>query len=135
MEQRMGYRVAGRVAALGLLVGYIGGAAMHFPPFLPQRLLLNPAADIPVVALALGTIASLALWARQPCHPERRAFVAAIVSVGGVAVILNVLAPTLGWWRGRVFEGPLFPLALLTGLRAIFLFALLLLLVPLARGA
>lgn len=45
-----------------------------------------------------------------------------------MAVILNVLAPTVGWWGGRVFEGPLFPLALLTGLRAIFLFALLLLL-------
>ncbi|MFY9611075.1 MAG: hypothetical protein WAU45_20995 [Blastocatellia bacterium] len=124
----MRYRLAGTVAALGLMTGYIGGAMMHFPPFLPQRLLQVPAVDILVVALALGTVASLALWARQAGHPERRAFVAVIITAGGVAVILNVLAPTAGWWGGRVFEAPLFPLALLTGLRAMFLIALLLLL-------
>jgi hypothetical protein len=101
---------------------------MHFPPFIPQRLLQNPVADILVVVLALATMVSLALWARQPGHRERQAFVAAITTVGLLAVVLNVVAPTVGWWGGRVFEGPLFQLALLTGLRAIFLFALLLLL-------
>ena len=100
---------------------------MHFPPFMPQRLLQNPVADMLVVALAMTTMVSLALWARQPGHRERQAFVAAITTVGLLAVVLNVVAPTVGWWGGRVF-GPLFPLALLTGLRAIFLFALLLLL-------
>lgn len=101
---------------------------MHVPPFLPQRVLRNPVADMLVIALAPGTVLSLALWARQRGHPERQAFVAAITTVGAMSVILNVVAPSVGWWGGRVFEGPLFPLALLTGLRAIFLFALLLLL-------
>jgi hypothetical protein len=101
---------------------------MHFPPFLPQQLLRNSVADILLVVVAVVTMVSLASWARQPGHRERQAFVAAITSVGLLAVVLNVVAPAVGWWGGRAFEGPLFPLALLTGLRAIFLFALLLLL-------
>lgn len=71
---------------------------------------------------------SLALWARRPGYDERKAFVAAIASVGALTVVANVLAPALGWWGGPVFAAPLLPLALLTGLRAMFLLALLLLL-------
>jgi hypothetical protein len=128
MEQQMRYRLAGVAAVIGLLVGYTGGAMMHFPPFPIQRLLQSPVADAAVVVLALGTVVSLALWARQPGRSERRAFVAAITSVGALGVILNVLAPALGWWGGRIFEAPLLPLALLTGLRAVLLLGLLLLL-------
>jgi hypothetical protein len=128
MEQHTRYRIAGAVAVVGLLVGYSGGAGMHFPPFVPQRLLQHPVAQAIVAVLALGTVVSLAQWARQPGYPERRAFVLAIICMGGLAVIVNVLAPALGWWGGPVFEGPLLPLALLTGLRAMLLLALLLLL-------
>lgn len=48
------------------------------------------------------------------------------MSVGALAFIANVLAPSVGWWGGRIFEAPLFPLALLTAQRAIVLAALLL---------
>jgi hypothetical protein len=48
---------------------------------------------------------------------------------GGIVVIVNVLAPALGWWAGPVFAGPLLPLATLTGLKVMatyFSFLLLL---------
>jgi hypothetical protein len=124
----MVYRLAGAAAVVGLLVGWLGGATMHFPPFLVQRLLQNPIADAVVVVVALGTVASLVLWAREPGRPDRRTFVAAITGTGGLVVIANVLVPVLGWWGGPVFEAPLLPLALLTGLRGTIQFALLLLL-------
>ena len=40
------------------------------------------------------------------------------MSVGVLAFIANALAPSVGWWGGRIFEAPLFPLAVLTALRA-----------------
>jgi hypothetical protein len=49
-----------------------------------------------------------------------------MMTVGPLAFIVNVLAPSVGWWGGRIFEAPLFSLALLTALRAIVLAALLL---------
>jgi hypothetical protein len=50
----------------------------------------------------------------------------AVDGAGALAFIANVLAPRVGWWGGRIFEAPLFPLAVLTALRAIVLAALLL---------
>jgi hypothetical protein len=44
--------------------------------------------------------------------------VAALITLGVLAVTLNVLAPRLGWWGGRYFEAPLVPLALITALMA-----------------
>lgn len=101
---------------------------MHFPPFRIQQLLQGPIAEAVVVMLALGTVGSLAVWAQQPGHRDRLPFVAAITSLGALGVVMNMVAPMLGWWGGRIFEAPLVPLALLTGLRATFLVALLLLL-------
>jgi hypothetical protein len=136
------YRIAGFVALLGLAAGYAGGALMHFPPFPIQRLVRRPIAGAVVSLLALGTVGSLALWARRPDRRERRLLVVPISILGGMAVMLNVLAPALGFWGGPVFEAPLLPLALLTGLRAMVLLGLPLLLyrrlaarrVRLARG-
>lgn len=124
----MRYRLAGVVAGIGLFAGWGAGVMMHFPPFRVQRILAHPLGAAAVVLLALATVASLAIWARQPDRPDRPAFVAAITCVGALGVVLNVVAPAVGWWGGRIFEAPLFPLALLTGLRAIFLVGLLLLL-------
>ena len=102
---------------------------MHVFPYPVQRLLLqSPIANAVVVVLALVSVAGLGVWRRQPGCADRNAFVAAITSVGALAFILNVLAPTVGWWGGRIFEAPLFPLALLTALRAIVIAALLLIL-------
>jgi len=96
------YRLAGLVALLGVLAGYAGGVLMHFPPFAIQRLLQNPIANAGVVLIGFGTVASLALWAQRPDSAERRAFVVPIMSVGGLAVVVNVLAPALGLWGGPV---------------------------------
>jgi len=109
-------------------MGEIGGASMHFPPFLPQQLLQSLVAVAAVFLLALGTITSLVIWARLHGDLDRFAFVAAVTSVGGLAVMVNVLFPVLGWWGGPVFAGPLLPLALLTGVRAMFQLSLVLLL-------
>jgi hypothetical protein len=122
------YRFAGIVAIAGVLVGYAGGAMMHFAPFPIQRLLKHPGADAAVVVLALATAFSVALWARQPEHSERGPLISAIGAVAGIAVVLNVVAPAVGWWGGKIFDAPLVPLALLTGLRAMLLLGLLLLL-------
>lgn len=54
----------------------------------------------------------MVLWAQRP-GSERRAFVVAIPSFGGLAVVANVLAPAFGWWGGAVFAGLLLPLAVL----------------------
>src|SRR5260370_2164212 len=123
------YRLAGFTALVGLLIGYSAGAMMHVSPYPVQRLLLqSPIAIAVVVVLALVSVAGVGVWSRQPGCADRIAFVAAITCVGALAFILNVLAPTIGWWSGRIFEAPLFPLALLTALRAIVIAALLLIL-------
>jgi hypothetical protein len=123
------YRLAGFTALVGLLIGYSAGAMMHVSPYPVQRLLLqSPIAIAVVVVLALVSVAGVVVWSRQPGCADRNAFVAAITCVGALAFILNVFAPTVGWWGGRIFEAPLFPLALLTALRAIVIAALLLIL-------
>lgn len=123
------YRLAGFTALVGLLIGYAAGAMIHVSPYPVQRFLLRSQIGAVVVAvLALITAAGLGVWKRQPGCADRNAFVAAITSVGALAFILNVLAPAVGWWGGRVFQAPLFPLALLTALRAIFIASLLLIL-------
>lgn len=128
MEAPMRYRVAGALAAVGLLFGGLGGYWAHRPPFLLQQLLQHPMADALVVVLALATVVSLGLWGWQPGYPDRRAFVAALTLAGGLVVFVNVLAPAIGWWGGPIFDAPLLPVALLIGLSAAVCFALLLLL-------
>ena len=100
---------------------------MWVPPFLPQRWLQSWVANMLVMALTLVTIIGLVLWAQQPGNHDRHAFVTAIASVGGLAVILSLVATTIGWWGGWVYKAPALPLALLTGLRVMFLISLLLL--------
>ena len=121
------YRLAGFTALVGLLIGYSAGAMMHVSPYPVQRLLTrSPLATVVVVVLALVSLAALGLWGKQPARADRNALVAGIMSVGALAFVANVLAPSVGWWGGRIFEAPLFPLALLTAQRAIVLAALLL---------
>jgi hypothetical protein len=123
------YRLAGFTALVGLLIGYSAGAMMHVSPYPVQRLLSqSPLATVVVIVLALVSLAGLGVWGKQPGRADRKAFVAAIMTVGALGVIANVLAPSVGWWGGRIFEAPLFSLALLTALRAIVLAALLLML-------
>ena len=121
------YRLAGLTALVGLLIGYSAGAMMHVSPYPVQRLLSqSPLVTVIVVVLALVGLAGLGVWRKQPGCGDRNAFVAGIMSVGVLAFIANALAPSVGWWGGRIFEAPLFPLAVLTALRAIVLAALLL---------
>ena len=121
------YRLAGLTALVGLLIGYSAGAMMHVSPYPVQRLLSqSPLVTVIVVVLALVGLAGLGVWRKQPGCGDRNAFVAGIMSVGVLAFIANALAPSVGWWGGRIFEAPLFPLAALTALRAIVLAALLL---------
>lgn len=127
MNQNTWYRIAGAAAVIGLLAGAVGGTRMMYPPSL-QLLLQDPVANGVVVVIALGTVLSLIHWAREPGHLHRRPFIAAILAVGGLAVITNLLAPAFGWWGGPVFNAPLLPLALLTGLKATLYLSLLLLL-------
>ena len=91
-----------------------------------SQLLHNPVADVVVVVVALASITALVLWARQPGHRDRAAFVAAITAVGVLGFIANVFAPTIGWWSGTYFKAPLFILALMTAVGAMGLLALLL---------
>ena len=119
---------AGVLAAAGLFIGEVGGALMHFPPFLPQRVLQNPIAAGALVLLVVGTVTSLWVWARTSRDSGRLTLAATITCTGGIAVIANVVAPAVGWWGGQALEGPLLPLAVLTGLRAMFLLSLVLLL-------
>ena len=125
--RRMLYRMAGFAALVSLLIGYSAGVMIHLSPYPVQRLLSqSPLGTVVVVVLALVSLAALGVWGNQPGHADRIAFVAGIISVGTLAFIVNVLAPSVGWWGGRIFEAPLFPLAALTALRAIVLAALLL---------
>src|SRR5262245_3530309 len=114
-------------ALVGLALGWAGGALMHFPPYPIQQLVRSPLAVAAVDVLALGTAACLVAWAREPGDLDRRAHIAASACLGGLAVVLNLIGPARGWWGGRVFDGPLWPLALLTGLRATVIVGLLLL--------
>jgi hypothetical protein len=111
-------RTAGVLACAGLFAGEVGGALMHFPPFLPQHAVHTVAGIAAVILLALVTVRALLVWAGA--NRDRVALIVALLAVGGFAVIVNVLAPTIGWWSGLAFKAPLFPLAVLTGLRAMF---------------
>jgi hypothetical protein len=116
------------IAVVGLLAGEIGGALIHFPPFYPQRFLHHWFASVAVMLFAIGTFVSLLLWAQLSHDFERLAFALAIISVCVLVVVVNVVAPAVGWWKGPVFQAPLLPLAFLTGVRAAFQLALVLLL-------
>jgi hypothetical protein len=121
-------RIAGPASLGGLVVGYAGGALMHFPPFPIQDLVRHVVGSAAVMLLGLGTTVSLLVWAWQPDSRERRSVVVPILSLGGVAAILNVLLPARGYWGGPIFDAPLPPLAVLTGLRATVMLGLCLLL-------
>jgi hypothetical protein len=116
----------GAIATFGLVVGYVTDTLEGAIPSFHQVLQL-PAVGVMVTLITLVTTAALVLWAQQGGSGDRKAFVAAILVAGGVAILFHALAQGLGWWSGLFFQAPLFVLALLTGLQAIALFALFLL--------
>ena len=120
-------RGAGWLALLGLIAGEIAGGMMHFRPFWPQRILRTPAGSVSALALAGITVAALAIWA-QSRGRDWPPFAWSLALSGALAVVVNVWVPVMGWWKGPAFEAPLFPLACLTGLRAMFILGLMLLL-------
>src|SRR2546422_11393881 len=91
------------VAALGFLVAFLAGTMTTVIPSFP-RLLQNPLADVLVVLVALATSAALLLWAWQPGHRDREAYVLAIIGAGLLVVSANVVAPAIGWWGGTFLE-------------------------------
>ena len=91
-----------------------------------RHFLQNPIAEGIVVVVGLATIAALVLWARQPGHRDRVAFVATITALGMLVFIANLFAPSIGWWGGTYFQAPLFILAWITAVGAMGLLALLL---------
>jgi hypothetical protein len=112
------YRLLAALAFGGLLLGAAAGSQMVLSPPSIQQLVQEPMGSALVVLLAGVTVASLLAWGRESGHPDRRAGVAAI-TFGMIAVtIVNVIAPAAGLWGGPVFDGPLVPLALLTGLKS-----------------
>jgi hypothetical protein len=116
------------MAALGFLLATIAGIIVWEVPSFHQ-VLQNPIPNLIVVLVALATSAALLLWARQPGHRDREAYVSAITGAGILVVIANVFAPAIGWWGGvrrTYFQAPLLILALLTGVGAMGWFALLL---------
>lgn len=119
-------RLLGALATFGLVVGYVADTLEGAIPAFHQVLQL-PAVGVMVTLITLVTIAALVLWAQQGGCADRKAFVAAILVAGGVAMLFHALAQTLGWWEGLFFQAPLFVLALLTGLQALALLALFLL--------
>ena len=121
-------RVWGSTALFGLVIGEIGGALMHFPPFLPQHFLRTAGGALTLVLLAIVTLTSLFMWARTSATSDNRAYSAAIASVGVLAFLVNVLGPALGLFGGSAFDGPVPLLAILTSLRAMAILGLLLLL-------
>ena len=117
MDKNLQGKFAGIGVILGCIAGIVAGGMAASPPLL-QDLLENTLADAAVVILALGTVGCLFLWARQSASPDGMAYATAITFTGVIAVLANVIAPALGWWRGPYFETRLVPLALLTGLKA-----------------
>lgn len=120
-------RGAGWLALLGLIAGEIAGAMMHFRPFWPQRILRTAGGSVSAIALAGITATALVIWA-QSRGRDWPAFVVSLGLSGALAVVVNVWVPLMGWWKGPVFDAPTFPLACLTGLRAMFIVGLMLLL-------
>ncbi len=116
-------RLLGAIATFGLVVGYVADTLEGAIPSFHQVLQL-PAVGVMVTLITLVTTAALVLWAQQGGSGDRKAFVAAILVAGGVAMLFHALAQALGWWGGLFFQAPLFVLALLTGLQAIALFLL-----------
>jgi hypothetical protein len=114
------------VATLGFLVAFLAGMMTTVIPSF-HRLLQNPLADVLVVLVALATSAALLLWAWQPGHRDREAYVLAITGAALLVVSANVVAPAIGWWGGTYLEkAPLLVLAVLTGVGVMGGFALLL---------
>ena len=113
------------MAAFGFLLATMAGIIVWEVPSFHQ-VLQNPIPDLIVVLVVLATSAALLLWARQPGHRDREAYVLAIIGAGILVVIANVFAPAIGWWGGTFFQAPLLILALLTGVGAMGWFALLL---------
>lgn len=120
-------RRAGGVALLGLLIGEIAGGMMHLHPFWPQRMLRTTLGSVGAVVLAGVTVSALVIWAKSRGR-YWPAIVASVAVLGALAVIVNLWAPLMGWWKGPIFEAPLLPLACITGLRAMFILGLMLLL-------
>lgn len=116
-----------RILVAAVVIGFLAvtvaetiiGAVSSFRHFLQ-----SPVADVVVVVVALATIAALVLWARQPGHRDRVAFVATITALGVLVFLANVFAPSLSWWGGTYFQAPLFILALITAVQAMGLLAL-----------
>ena len=112
----MDKKLRGRLAGIGVILGCAAGILMGTlgsPPPKLQNWLENPVLDVGIVVLALGTAACLFVWARQSDNPDRMALATALTIDGVLTVLINVLAPALGWWRGPYFETRIVPLALL----------------------
>jgi hypothetical protein len=119
-------RILVAVAALGFLAAFLAGTMTTLIPSF-HRLLQNPLAFVLVVLVALATSAALLLWAWQPGHRDRVAYVLAIMGAALLVVSANVVAPTIGWWGGTYLQkAPLLVLAVLTGVGVMGGFALLL---------
>src|SRR2546426_3058467 len=107
-------RILVAVAALGFLTVVLAGTMTTVIPSL-HRLLQNPVAFVLVVLVALLPCTTLLLWAWQPGHQNRVAYVLAIMGAALLVVSANVVAPAIGWWGGTYLEkAPLLVLALVT---------------------
>ncbi len=98
-------RLLGAIATFGLVVGYVADTLEGAIPSFHQVLQL-PAVGVMVTLITLVTTAALVLWAQQGGSGDRKAFVAAILAAGGVAMLFHALAQALGWWGGLFFQAP-----------------------------
>lgn len=112
----MNKRLLRWVAGIGVILGSASTiviGSLGAPPPKLQNWLQDPAVDAVIAMLALGTAASLITWARQSDNPDDMALALALIIDGVLIVIMNIIAPVMGWWHGPYFETRLIPLALL----------------------
>lgn len=112
MGKQLRSALAGGGAVLGFAAFTLLGALGAPPPKL-QNWLQNPVLDVGIVLVALGTAACLFVWARQSDQPDRMALATAVIIDGVLIVLINIIAPTVGWWHGPYFETHIIPLAVM----------------------
>jgi hypothetical protein len=112
LDRKFQGRFAGIGAILGCAATILIGALGAPPPTL-QNWLMNPWLDVGIGGLAIGTAACLIVWARQSDHPDYMVLAIALITTGLLTVLINIIAPVVGWWHGPYFETRIVPLAVL----------------------
>lgn len=99
------------IALAGFVVGLLPDTVVSFHPA-AASILREPWVLILEIPACLAAVTALVLWAHRDAAGHRRAFVATVFTVGGLAALFQALAVAAGWWQGPAYDAPWPALAL-----------------------